>query len=164
MSHHADARRQQRALAGGVGGFEQLDGIEARRLGIGSQLVGQRDVHVAIQHAGELDELGGLRRADIDDGRSEELLVEVRCARGRVRVEPADDLRCLVEVAHHEAALDALRRVRDCESVADRQTAGLQDRHEVFTRGSDGDRRLVDHEGARSQSPGDVSRGPLESR
>ena len=99
VSADSDSGLQEVRFAVVVGGLEDGREVNPGGFAVPREFVGEGDVHVAIDHPGELDHLGGLERADVDDRRAEVLSIERRRARGRFGREAADDLRVLRQAA-----------------------------------------------------------------
>ena len=98
--------------------------VDAHAVGVLGELVGQRDVHVAVGRLGELGQLGGLGRAHAPDLGVEERAVELDAARLARRAEAADELGVGVEVAQDAAAVDALGAEDEVEVLLLGQAAG----------------------------------------
>ena len=113
---HADPRSQQGRLAVGIGPADHLAEIDVPRRREARELVHQRDVHVAVDHAGELHQLRGLDAGHgLHELVAQELAVERKAGLERLVIEPAHDLRIGLELGQHRAALDALRAVDEQE-------------------------------------------------
>ena len=81
----ADARLQDARLPVRVRRADHVEHVQADLLAVAGQFIGQGDVRVAVDHAGQLDHLGRFERAHVDDGRAEVAAVEARRALRRRR-------------------------------------------------------------------------------
>ena len=116
---HRHAGTVDVAIRLGVGGVDHGVDVDVVRLGEDRELVGQRDVDVAVGGLGELGELGGLRAAHVPYAiRAVEVrtlveiqhgLVERDCPRRAGGRQAADELRLTAQIAEDASGQDPLR-------------------------------------------------------
>ena len=146
-----------------VGGGDDAVEVDPGAVGEARELVGQRDVHVAVGGLGELGQLGGLGGAHRPHLRVEEAAVELDPARLAGGAEPAQELGVGREVAEHAPAVDALGAEDGEELVLGAQAAVARERRRDPVAGrADGQRRLDRHRGARLQAGADVGQHRVE--
>ena len=111
-----------------VGGGDHAVEVDAGAVGEARELVGQRDVHVAVGGLGELGQLGGLGGAHRPDLGVEEAAIELDPAGLAGRAEPAQELGVGREIAEHAPAVDALGAEDGEELVLGAQAAVARER------------------------------------
>ena len=156
----ADARLVDVAVRLAVRGGDHLGDVHPDAVRIPAELVGQRDVHVAIGRVGELRELRGLGRAHRDDLGVQHALVERGGAGGAGRAEPADELRVgrQVHAARRRCRAAPARtrpRSRPCRAGRAEAGDGLEARRVPPPGVADGQRGLEDDRRAGVDAGGD---------
>src|SRR5207247_175014 len=88
---------------------DRVEHVDVARLRAQRQLVGERDVDVAVERGRQLGEFRYLRGRDLDDRGVEHLAVEGPGHPRAVRVDAADDLRIGREITEDLPRFDAFR-------------------------------------------------------
>ena len=151
-----DPRLVDVAVRLAVGRGDHLGHVDADPIRVVRELVGERDVHVAVGGVGELRELGRLGRRHRHDLGIEHAVVERRGPAARRRPEPADELRIRGQVAERGPAVQPLGEKATKKSLLERQpaTASARRRRVPVARVADRQRRLVDDQSTRHGCPG----------
>ena len=113
VAAHAHARLVDVAVGLAVRRADDLEDVHPDPVRVPGQLVGERDVDVAVRRVGELAQLGRLCRAHRQTSASSTRRVERRRPVRRGRADPADELGVRREVPEHRAREQALRAERD---------------------------------------------------
>ena len=147
----------------GVGGIDHPVDVDPGAVGEPGELVGERDVDVAVGRLGELRQFGRLRGAHRADLGAEERAVQLdRALLARLAQTP-DELRIGVEVLEDPARVHPLGAVDGVEVLLGTQPRRLGERgRDALPGGPDRQRRLDAHDGPGLQSPADVGEHRIE--
>src|SRR5262249_5752508 len=148
MTSDADPGLKQGGLTIGVGCAQKRPDVEAKCLSERGDFVGQRNVHIAVDHAGKLYKFGCFEASDINHRSTQPSSIKLHACRGACGIHAAYDLRCVGESRKDEARLHSLGTKHDRELAPGFETAALENRYQGSPAPSYWQRRLVRHEHA----------------
>src|SRR5579859_2896022 len=130
-----------------IGGRDSLASIEAAKIGKTCELVGQRNIDIAIGGLDELYKLSLIRTGHHNDLRIQDTAIESRRSLRTGGIDPPNDLRIDRQVAEDAAGGDPFRAVCQQKVAASRQMRSLlQNSAQSSGSCANGQRSLIDHQ------------------